>query len=438
MAEISKATPSVIIIALIAGLLGYMLGSAGSMPQQPELRAASSVQTTAGTSAITYLAAQAPAASPIEALADRDVYYPGTEDLAPDEMRVVALGTGMPTIRPKQAAACFLVELGNGDKFLFDCGYGSADRLSAMKIPMDYLDKVFIGHLHMDHIGDIDALWIGGVKMNRTFPLRIWGPSGATPEMGTKYAIDGLKQYLNWDATTLKGLLDTRGEKIEVHEFDFKGVNQVIYEENDVTIRSLPAVHGADGAASFILDWNGLKFCYSSDTFPNKWWIEHTQGADLSVHECFAAPQILLDKQKYPPDFALALSVIKHTSPQQFGKVMAMTKPRLAVGFHFYNDFDTLPVMLDQVRRTYDGPLAMASDYMVFNVTKDDIRVRMAAIDEDIWPTAATRPKERHPKEGETFSEFTKSGKEPMPKLIQQIFSDFNKRNGTNIPVPTK
>ena len=50
---------------------------------------------------------------------------------------------------------------------------------------------------------------------------------------------------------------------------------------------------------------------------------------------------------KYRPEFALALSVIKHTSPQQFGKVMSMTKPRLAVGFHFYNDHDTLPIMLE-------------------------------------------------------------------------------------------
>jgi len=47
-----------------------------------------------------------------------DVYYPGTEELKPDEMRVVACGTGMPSPRPKQAAACWLVELGNGDKFL--------------------------------------------------------------------------------------------------------------------------------------------------------------------------------------------------------------------------------------------------------------------------------------------------------------------------------
>ena len=42
-----------------------------------------------------------------------DVYYPGTETLGPDEMRVIACGTGMPTPRLKQAAGCFLVELGN-------------------------------------------------------------------------------------------------------------------------------------------------------------------------------------------------------------------------------------------------------------------------------------------------------------------------------------
>jgi ribonuclease Z len=69
--------------------------------------------------------------SPVKALKDRDVYYPGTEDLSPDEMRVVACGTGMPNARPKQAAACFLVELGNGDKFLFDIGFGSAERIAA-------------------------------------------------------------------------------------------------------------------------------------------------------------------------------------------------------------------------------------------------------------------------------------------------------------------
>ena len=101
------------------------------------------------------------AASPTERLSDLDVYYPGTESLAPDEMRIVALGTGMPSPRPKQAAACFLVELGNGDKFFFDIGAGCHERIAAQKIPYDFIDKVFISHLHVDHYGDLPSFWLG-------------------------------------------------------------------------------------------------------------------------------------------------------------------------------------------------------------------------------------------------------------------------------------
>ncbi|MCK4732155.1 MAG: hypothetical protein KAT65_06810 [Methanophagales archaeon] len=50
----------------------------------------------------------------------RDAYFPGTEELGKKEMRITALGTGMPNLRPSQASASFLVELGNGDKFFFD------------------------------------------------------------------------------------------------------------------------------------------------------------------------------------------------------------------------------------------------------------------------------------------------------------------------------
>jgi len=91
---------------------------------------------------------------------ERDVYYPNSEVLAEDEMRVIACGTGMPTTRGAQAAACFLVELGNGDKFIFDIGSGSAERLSSLQIPYDFLDKIFIGHLHSDHFGSLAEMFI--------------------------------------------------------------------------------------------------------------------------------------------------------------------------------------------------------------------------------------------------------------------------------------
>ena len=365
-----------------------------------------------------------------------DVYYPGTETLGPDEFRVTACGTGQPSVRPKQAAACWLVELGNGDKFLFDIGAQSMSRISALKIPMDYLDKVFIGHLHVDHMGDLPILWTGGMKMNRTVPLRVWGPSGATPELGTAAAIEGLKQFMLWDDVSLMGRLDARAMEWEVNEFDYKGVNEVIYQENGVTIRSIPAIHAIDGAVSFILEWNGFKFAYSSDTFPNQWWMEHAVGADLAVHECFAPPEVLIEKQNYEPTFALWLSTLGHTSPAQFGKIMAMTEPRMAVGYHFYNDFDTQPIVLEQVRSTYDGPMTLATDYMVFNVTRDDVHVRMAAVDQDIWPLPATREKVVDQSLAQTYGEFTKSGELMMRDVLEPIWDEINEKYGTNAQLP--
>jgi hypothetical protein len=108
--------------------------------------------------------------SPTGTSPNRDVYYPGTEALAPDEMRVIACGSGMPMPRLKQAAACMLVELGNGDKFIFDMGTGSMERLYALGIPLDYLDKVFLTHLHADHMGDLPAFYIYGPQNNRSVP----------------------------------------------------------------------------------------------------------------------------------------------------------------------------------------------------------------------------------------------------------------------------
>ena len=79
------------------------------------------------------------------------------------------------------------MELGNGDKFIFDIGTGSLANLGALEIPYTYLDKVFISHLHVDHIGDLDAMFIGGWVSNRTVPLRVWGPSGKAA--GVRYQV---------------------------------------------------------------------------------------------------------------------------------------------------------------------------------------------------------------------------------------------------------
>ena len=145
-----------------------------------------------------------------------------------------------------------------------------------------------------------------------------------------------------------------------------------------------------------------------------------------------------LEKQGFTPEAALNVGTQIHTSPAQFGKVMAETKPRLAVAYHFFNDFDTSPAVLREVRRTYEGELALATDYMVFNVTKDDINVRMAAIEEAIWPQPSNIPLVP-PDPSIRRTELSKKmleGRVIHQDVLQEVYDDINKRFGSNEKVP--
>jgi ribonuclease Z len=364
----SRATGIVaVLVVAVAVAIGYLVGRTGES------------------------AVSAQDVSPTKAM-DRDFYVPNSEDLAPDEMRVIACGTGMPTTRAAQAAACFLVELGNGDKFLFDIGAGSAERISSLQIPYDYLDKVFIGHLHADHFGAIGELFIGGMLMGRHLPLRIWGPSGPVPRLGTAYAIDKMVEMYTWDLAGRYGLTDTRGLTVDVTEFDYQGENHVVYQENGVTIRAWPAIHSIDGPVSYGLEWNGLKFVFSSDTYPNTWFNEYALDADLAIHECFVAVPAIVNKLGFTPEAALIVGTQVHTAPEAFGKVMSTIQPRMAVAYHFFKDFDTTADVYERIRKTYDGPLSLAEDFMVWNVTSDDLRVRMAVVEEHTWSPPLASP----------------------------------------------
>jgi ribonuclease Z len=360
---------------------------------------------TAAALALTVLVSDAQAAggkvtSPTGTAPDRYVYYPGTEALAKDEIRLFACGTGLPAARRDQAATCWLVETGNGDKFLFDVGTGSMVNVAALMIPYDFLNKVFLTHLHTDHWGDLSTLWAGGWTAGRTGPLKIWGPSGATPDMGTKYAVEHFLKTFNWDAKTRNFKLAPAPGKIEVVEFDYTAENAVVYKENGVTIRSIPAIHAGDGPVSFILEYADMKIVIGGDTYPNKWYIKHATNADIAIHEVFLTPGELVKWYGQSPQQALGVGTGIHTSPPAFGKVMSTIKPRHAIGYHFFNEEGTRYGIYDGVRQTYSGPLTLASDNMVWNITKDKITTRMAISPDQAWSVAGPTAPPKPPKSG--------------------------------------
>jgi ribonuclease Z len=342
---------------------------------------------------------------------DRYVYYPGTEALAKKEIRVTACGTGMPASRKAQAAACFLFEFGNGDKLIFDLGTGSMENLASYMIPYEYLNKIILSHLHTDHMGALPALWAGGWTAGRPGGLKVWGPSGLHPELGTKAAMEGFLEWVAWDKETRGFQINPKPGEIEVVEFDYKIENQIIYEEGGVVVKSIPAIHTGDGPVSFVITYKGMKVVFSGDSAPNRWFIKHATDADLVIHEAFMVPDDFVVWYNQPPSLAWRACCAFHTSGQAFGKIMSTVKPKQAVAYHFLNEEATRYNLYEAIRETYAGPVSMATDNMVWNVTPAGVQERMAVITEDAWSVPGTakqglQEKGRRP----VFSEFTNAG----------------------------
>jgi len=350
-------------------------------------------------------------------------YFPNTELLGGDEMRITALGTGMPNQTRAAVSISYLVELGNGDKFLFDVGSGMLANLFSLRPDFSKLDKVFASHLHVDHVGDFMAFHIGSWLSGRYTPLHMYGPSGSNPELGIKTFVEGMQKGYAWDIATRTGALPDKGGHIEVHEFDYKQENEIVYQENGVTIRSWPAIHSLDGAVSYGLEWNGLKYVFGGDTYPNKWYMQYAVDADVASHECFLPPKTLAAYFDWDLTQATYVSTRIHTEPQAFGKVMSTVKPSLAVGYHSVQSPENNAAIMDGVRKTYDGPLTLARDLMVINVTKETIKVRMASVDEYVLPPDVTqaykdapRTDQKHPSEEILSGKWKGYTPPPMPK----------------------
>lgn len=328
---------------------------------------------------------------------DMNFLYPG-EALAEDEMRITALGTGMPFSRRRQASPGWLVELGNNDVFIFDLGTGSSANLNALGVPHSKLDKVFLTHLHVDHFGDLTSLYGLGMVRGRFTPLRVWGPSSSEDRLGTAAFGRAFDALMAWDIESRRGVVNAgTGWKTDFTEFDYSVNGHVVFEENGVTITAFPAIHCIDGPVSYRLDWNGLSMVYLGDGKPSRFMVENARNVDVLIHEAFVPAAEYAKKTHLPLQIAQNICHGVHCPPRSAGKIFDLCQPRLGVIYHTMISEDLRIPVLDDLRTTWKGPAALAEDLMVLNVSKGDILQRRAVVPDLAWPVPSHRQGEARP-----------------------------------------
>jgi ribonuclease Z len=242
---------------------------------------------------------------------------------APD-IRVTLLGTGTPVPLADRFGPSTLVEAGL-EKLLFDCGRGCTIRLMQKNVPLRDV-KLFLTHLHSDHLNGIPDLWLTGWLGppwgQRKTPLVMIGP------VGTKNMAEHLEQAFTPDI-----LIRMADEKLprDGIRFDAKDLTAgVVYEANGVKVTAFEVDHGDEikPCYGYRIDYRGRSVVLSGDTRYNQNVIKYGTGADLLIHE------VSMAKPEVAETEAAKRILAHHTSPQDAGRVFSAAKPRLAVYAH--------------------------------------------------------------------------------------------------------
>lgn len=320
-----------------------------------------------------------------------DVFVPGDEPLEDGELRVTVLGSGNPWVTRAQSSGSVLVEVGNAERdiLVFDLGSGSLANYASLGLPVNRLDTVFFTHLHADHTADLITLSGSYSKVGRADrPVAVWGPSGTEPRLGTRHFVKSIQEALAWDTASSTGPINPDSLQMTVTEFDFTRTD-VVYERNGVTVTAFPAIHALSGAVGYRIDFAGLVVAHSGDTCAG-WPLVRAcdGGVDLLIHECFPPPAALAAATGLSIERATIALNAAHTSPRAAGTVFGMVRPRMAGLWHTFLTPTVIPMIFEELREVYDGPVVQTQDLTVFNVTSSAVVARQAQVIDQRPPIA--------------------------------------------------
>jgi len=370
-----------------------------------------------------------------------------------NEMRISFMGSTIPMARRAQAEMSIFVEVGpwvpSGqpgtsetydpygratDSIMFDIGPGSSTNYTSMGIAFRKMDKLFLTHLHGDHMGDLPQVYCFGPSSDRKSPMYIWGPgpSGVRSPMpprrlyddGTRAFCQNFREAMRWHTESfsfqntayasyrdnmptqeiwgtprrLKPVSDDLpydGFAIIPIELDWTEFGGVAYNnaQTGVKITHFPVIHCRKGSIGYKLEWNGLSMIFTGDTKPEwdsvKLACSGDKPLDVFIHEMIVPPDVWAMKfMGLPapldgnPSFDKAVADVamvqnsSHSPQGAFGYLLSQINPlpRLTVATHFPVSDDTVECALNSVK-AHISDIGNLGDKIVWSFDAMAIRV---------------------------------------------------------------
>lgn len=300
-------------------------------------------------------------------------------------LQIIFLGTaaGVPTRRRNLPGILLQRE---GEQLLFDCGEGVQRQILIAKTNFNKITKIFVTHLHGDHVMGLPGLLQTMALMNREKKLDIYGP----PK---------IRQFLQGIGETVQFILTFQ---VEIHEIKKAGI---VCEEKDYTVRAVRSKHVLTSYAYAYLEkprpgtfyperakalnvpkgplWSklqegrnvklpegatirpeevigpprqGRKVVYTGDTRPFKLLEKFAFGADVLIHDSTLGDELVKRAREYG-----------HSTVAQAARTAKNALVKKLVLSHISQRYEDMNKWLIQARKIFKNTI-VAEDFMRIEV----------------------------------------------------------------------
>ena len=298
---------------------------------------------------------------------------------------IVFLGTGASVPSRDRSLPCVAVRQGRSIS-LFDCGEGSQRQLMVSPLSFMKVDRIFISHMHGDHILGLPGLLQTMGMSGRKKPVTVFGPVGIGKALGSM--MDACEGDLEYELVVkeLEG-----GETFDFEGFSVTSFPTVhntpsvgyLYREDDRpgTFRKgeaeklglrpedysrLQAGETVDGVRPEQVIGPvrpGCSMVYTGDTIPCESIEKASEGTDILIHEATYTDE----------DSELAVSHF-HSTSKSAAETAVKCKVRMLALIHISNRYGDAEESLAEAKAIFENTVAPA-DMQMFTVTDGSIKL---------------------------------------------------------------
>lgn len=255
------------------------------------------------------------------------------------QLRVLGSGTIIP-MRGRRPTT-LLVEW-NGETVLLDCGPGALEAVEESGRSYREVRRIFLTHYHPDHTLGVGRL-MAALDNDESYPeearIALYGP-------------EGLEDFLEGWRRLYPGTVPKRDliESIEV-------TDGIVLAVGSASLSAARVIHGRMPSLAYRLEEGGRSIVYTGDTGYDTRLTELARGADLLVSEC---------------SFPDGSDAEGHLTPSLVGRIAAEAAVEAVLLVHLYpmqfRHPSSAAIVTDSVRRSFDGPVAIAEDGLEIEV----------------------------------------------------------------------